>query len=328
MNDERMHPTGDDPSWSESYYFNFVDPETGLGMFTRMGFRPGNGWADALHVIYLPGKRVAFTYGRREIGQDLSVYDDDLAAGDLRLQCIQPHKRWRLTFSGSAQDIADASVLLTRSKERPAGWYQPAQLDMELEFSCLTQPHFAARGSHGHFEQSGRVTGTITLNGEQWQVAGFGVRDKSWGPRDWGAGSRDSLPVSAAPGDQPKPFINWFSMNFGEYAAMGGSCFRGSDGVMRGAGWLQREGEQLDLSDVVIESEYAPDSLLHERVRLTAATSTGEPIALTGEILNVCPTKIPMPGGATFVNEGLACFDWGGRIGYGVAEHWHSVKLG
>ena len=36
-----------------------------VGMFTRMGFRPGNGWADALHAVYLGGSRVAFTYGRR-----------------------------------------------------------------------------------------------------------------------------------------------------------------------------------------------------------------------------------------------------------------------
>src|SRR5690242_20272741 len=79
MSDERMHPVGGDPAWSESYYFNFVDAESGLGMFTRMGFRPRNGWADALHVVYLGGERVAFTYGRRDIGMDLAAYDGDLA---------------------------------------------------------------------------------------------------------------------------------------------------------------------------------------------------------------------------------------------------------
>ena len=57
--DEAMHPTGEDRAWSESYYFNFVDPKSGVGMFTRMGFRPGNGWADALHAVYLGGQRVA-----------------------------------------------------------------------------------------------------------------------------------------------------------------------------------------------------------------------------------------------------------------------------
>lgn len=327
MNDEQMHPVGDDPAWSESYYFNFIDPASKLGMFTRMGFRPGNGWADALHVVYLEGKRVAFTYGRRNIEHDLTRYDGDLTAGDLTLICEVPHERWRLRYDGPAQDIADATILLERSKSRPDGWFTPANLTMDVAFDCLTEPHYAASGARGHFEQSGRVTGTIVLGDERWTVAGYGVRDKSWGPRDWGAGSRDSMPKSSERSG-PTPFVNWFSMNFGDYAAMGGSCFRHADGVIRGEGWLQRGGHSGALKNVVIETDYEPDSLIHRAVRLTAETGDGEPIRIDGDVLSVCPTKIPMPGGATFVNEGLAEFRWGDRVGYGIAEHWHAVSLG
>ena len=106
--DELMHPILSDNAWSESYYFNFVDPSTGLGMFTRMGFRPGSGWVDALHVVYLGGKRVAFTYGRRPIEAPLSNYDGDLSAGDLTIECVEHFKQWRLRFEGDAQDIADS----------------------------------------------------------------------------------------------------------------------------------------------------------------------------------------------------------------------------
>ncbi|MEJ2089054.1 MAG: hypothetical protein P8Y69_11405, partial [Gammaproteobacteria bacterium] len=323
MNDELMHPVGDDPAWSESYYFNFVDPDSKLGMFTRMGFRPDNGWADALHVVYLAGRRVAFTYGRRDIGTDLARYDGDLEVGDLCLVCEAPHEHWRICYDGPAQDIADAAILLERSKARPDGWFTPARLDMDVAFDCLTQPHYAARGERGHFEQSGRVTGTIAVNGERWQVAGYGVRDKSWGPRDWGAGGRDSMPTSDR-AEGPAPFVNWFSMNFDDHAALGGSCFRHADGVMRGEGWLQRGGDSTALTNVVIETDYESDSILHRAVRLTAETADGEQIRIDGTVLSVCPTKIPMPGGATFVNEGLAEFTWGERTGYGIAEHWHA----
>ncbi len=331
-NDELMHPVGDDPAWSESYYFNFVDPDSKLAIFTRMGFRPGSGWADALHVVYLPGKRVAFTYGRRDIGSDLSAYDGDLCAGDLRLTCEVPHEKWRLQYDGPAQDIADAEILLMRRKQRPEGWYVPATLQMDLSFDCLTQPHYAAQGAHGHFEQSGRVTGQINLEGETWDVQGYGVRDKSWGPRDWGGSNRSATledkPAQVAPPAGPAPFVNWFSMNFGADAALGGSCFRHEDGQMRGAGWLQRGGESVDLVDVVIESTYQTDSILHTGIYLTASTPAGEKIVIEGRVLNVCPTKIAMPGGATFVNEGLAEFVWNGQTGYGIAEHWHAVDLG
>jgi hypothetical protein len=295
-----------------------------------MGFRPGSGWADGLHAVYLPGKRIAFTYGRRDIEPDLSIYDGDLRAGDLRIECLEPHQRWRVRYDGPAQDIADGEILLTRRKERPAGWYQPAHLKMDLSFDCLTEPHYAASGERGHFEQSGRVQGTIQLGNEYWTVDGFGVRDKSWGPRDWGAGERDALPATRTEGAGKAgtaPFVNWFSMNFGPDIALGGSCFRHKDGVMRGNGWLQRDGETLELENVVVESEYRANSIVHKAVRLTGNLSNGEPFAIDGTVWSICPTKIPMPGGATFVNEGLAEFHWGGQTGFGIAEHWHAVRL-
>ncbi len=329
-NDELMHPVGDHPSWSESYYFNFVDPESKIGMFTRMGFRPGNGWADALHVIYLEGRRVAFTYGRRDIEQDLSLYDGDLSAGALSLECVAPHERWQIRYAGPAQDIPDGEVLLIRSKQRPEGWFEPAELEMSLDFECLTRPHYASQGEHGHFEQSGRVTGEIRLGNDTWQVDGYGVRDKSWGPRDWGVGSQGeagSGKKDDAASSGPQPFVNWFSMNFGPDTALGGSCFRQPDGSIRGAGWLQRDGESTELNEVVIRSRYKPDSIIHQSIELEARTAAGESIAITGQVSSVCPTKIPMPGGAIFINEGLTEFSWGDRTGHGIAEHWHGVKL-
>ncbi len=323
-NDELMHPVGDHPAWSESYYFNFVDPASGIGMFTRMGFRPGSGWADGLHVVYLPGKRVAFTYGRRDIGGDLAQYDGDLAAGNLRLTCDAPHKTWRVAYQGSAQDIDDGRILLTRSKERPDGWFTPAELDMQVTFACITDPHYAARGEHGHFEQAGHVTGTIRLGDETFSVDGYGVRDKSWGPRDWGAGSQGG--ASAAATDGPAPFVNWFSMNFGADTALGGSCFRDADGTLRGQGWMLRDNQSVALDEVTIATVYEPDSIIHEAVTLEARTADGEHIRMEGQVRSVCPTKIPFPGGAIFVNEGLAEFRWGERTGYGIAEHWHAVR--
>ncbi|MEM8768211.1 MAG: hypothetical protein AAGE43_12245 [Pseudomonadota bacterium] len=323
--DELMHPTGDHPAWSESYYFNFVDPRNKIAMFTRMGFRPGSGWADALHVVYLEGKRVAFTYGRRDIEGDLGAYDGDLNVGHLSINCQAPFKNWKVAYTGPAQDIVDAAILLTPSKERPEGWFEPAELAMNVDFRCTSDPHYAAQGEHGHFEQSGHVTGEIRLGDEVFKVDGYGVRDKSWGPRDWGAGSQagSSQPADT---DGPAPFVNWFSMNFGEAIALGGSCFREADGVLRGKGWLLRDNVPVDLDSVTIATRYADDSILHESVILDATTSEGEAIRIEGSVLNVCPTKIPFPGGAIFVNEGLAEFRWGERTGFGIAEHWHAVR--
>lgn len=326
VRDERMHAVGTEAAWSESYYFNFVDPDTKVGMFTRMGFRPGDRWADGLHAVYLGGDRVAFTYGRRDIGVDLTAYDGDLVVGGLALECIEPFARWRVAYRGPAQDIADAAILLERSKARPAGWYRPAELDMSVDFVALAPPHYAGHGTRGHFEQTGRVEGRIAIAGETKRVSGFGVRDKSWGPRDWGAGGGAGASSPARRGTGPAPFVNWFSMNFGAALALGGSCFRAQDGVMRGAGWIQRDGRTEDLLDVVIESSYKPDSILHTAIRLTGRAASGGSLEVDGRVLTVCPTKIPMRGGATFVNEGLAEFQAEGMTGFGISEHWHLVR--
>ena len=42
--DERMHPVRDEPAWSESYYFNFVDPDTKLKDDQGLIFIVGLNW--------------------------------------------------------------------------------------------------------------------------------------------------------------------------------------------------------------------------------------------------------------------------------------------
>jgi hypothetical protein len=324
--DEAMHPTGEDRAWSESYYFNFIDPTSGVGMFTRMGFRPGSGWADALHAVYLGGQRVAFTYGRRDIGKDLTAYDGDLKVGDLALTCVTPFKHWTVAYHGPAQDIADGAILVTPARERPEGWFIPADLSMTVTIETLTEPHYAANGAHGHFEQSIHATGSLTLGGEEIAFDGYGVRDKSWGPRNWGGSSvGGGAPVAGSTPAAPSPFVFWFSMNFGADVSLGGACFRRADGTMKGEGWIQ-DGEGMDtFDDVAVETTFRAGSILHETVTLTGRTGKGRAVRIEGQVQSMCPTKIPFPGGATFVNEGLAKFVMDGREGFGIAESWHNV---
>jgi hypothetical protein len=327
--DELFHPVGDHPAWSESYYFNFVDPDSGIGAFTRMGFRPNEGWADALHAVYLPGGRVAFTYGRRTdltpaVVETLGPLDP--AVGDLVLRRGEAFRRWDIAYAGEAQDLADPTVMLAASRDRPAGWMRPAQLDMEVVFEALSQPHYAVGGAQGHFEQTGRVSGHIRLGDERWEVTGYGVRDKSWGPRTWQAPSGSGAKASGPAAVEQGCFLNWFSMNFGADLALGGACGRTADGTFRGKGWIQRGPETLDLGEVTITTEYDPENpLLHRSVQLRATDGRGASIVVDGTVLTICPTKIPRRDGVTFVNEGLARFQTDGCVGYGIAEHWHAV---
>ena len=170
----------------------------------------------------------------------------------------------------------DPTVMLAASRDRPGGWNRPAQLDMDVAFEAISAPHYAVGGAQGHFEQTGRVSGTIRLGDEQWDVNGYGVRDKSWGPRTWQAPSGTAAKAAGPAAVEQGCFLNWFSMNFGADLALGGACGRTADGTFRGKGWIQRDGETLDLDDVTMTTEYDPTNpLLHQAVQLRATDSRG-----------------------------------------------------
>jgi hypothetical protein len=272
---------------------------------------------------------VAFTYGRRTdltpaLVETLGPVDPSV--GNLTLRRGEAFRRWDIVYSGEAQDMADPTVMLAASRDRPAGSSRPATLDMDVAFEAISAPHYAVGGSQGHFEQTGRVSGTIRLGDEQWAVDGFGVRDKSWGPRTWQSPSGTAAKAGGPAAVEQGCFLNWFSMNFGADLALGGACGRTADGTFRGKGWIQRDGETLDLDDVSITTEYDPTNpLLHTAVQLRGTDSRGSAIVVDGTVLTICPTKIPRRDGVTFVNEGLARFETAGRVGFGIAEHWHAV---
>lgn len=170
--DERRHEPGPERHWQESWYFNFSDPRSGLYGLVRTGLRPNQGRADALlltvqhgrpHWIY-PGIGCAYAPGRTD---DVAT---GLRVGRLELQELEPFARWRIRLHGD--DSAD------------------------LGFDCVAPPYDypggdGARESFGtsmaarHFEQVGRVRGSLRVRGRVHEIDGWGQRDKSWGVRDW-----------------------------------------------------------------------------------------------------------------------------------------------
>lgn len=320
--DDFAHPLGDDRAWSESYYFYFADPKSGIAAFTRMGFRANEGWADGLHVVYLGGDRVAFCHARK----DFSGGELALDVGGLHLACAEPFRRWTVDYHGSAQDIADDHILITPRKERPAGWFKPAQLAMRVDFDATLDPYYYWRGERGHFEQAGRVTGSVEIGGESWQVDGWGLRDKSWGPRSWKASTAKSSDGRRKGESRAGTFAVWLAATLGPDLAFSCTGLRDENDVIRARGFFQRGAKNHRFTDVLVETEYHPDSVLQKALRLSGTLDDGSRVSLDGDVTTVAPTKIAMPGGATLVNEGLARYTFEGREGIGIAEYWVAVK--
>ena len=311
--DDHPHPTGPEPAWSESYYFNFSDPTTGLAGFTRIGFRPNEGQADGNLVLFLPeGGAVAVT--NREHTTD---NPEAVAVGGLKYERGFDLKRWVVECSGSAIAVERASDLdIAETQGRSAGG-RIVRVQIALSYVAFMPP-FGTSGrtrrsedadaaatavATGHFEQACRVKGVVKLGNRRFDVQGIGVRDKSWGPRDWSAvwGWR------------------WFSIPFDRDLALGVHAL-----ILPGrevqAGWVWRDHRLVKVKGFTLDSDF--DGRFHRAMRIVAEDVEGTKYEVEGAVRSVIPLRI----GATRVAEGLTEFRMDGRSATGIAEYLDNTR--
>lgn len=301
--DERPHMVGEDPAWSESYYFAWFD-ERGSGI-TRIGVRPNEGTMDVLLVLFPPEGGIAVT--RRQQPQHDNT--DRLEVAGASYELLEPLRRWRVRFEGELLHLPQPRLLLGEPGDRAP---RPFSLDYELTaFTPAAEATLAgsraafARTAAGHYEQAGRISGTI----DGAPFSGTGYRDKSWGVRDWSAPT----------------LWRWFALPFGPDLVANVVILRMGDHEVRG-GWAQVDGEVRAVSGVALDTRWGPDGRAHEALHLGFDVEGAERIEVDGEVLEVAPLPLAGPRGLTLVNEGLTRYTRpDGRSTLGIAEYLHQV---
>jgi hypothetical protein len=323
--DEAFHPVLGDASWSESYYFYYFDPVQAVGGYTRLGFRPNDGWKDAVHVLFLPGSRLGFGYDRKPH----AAGEDALEVGGTALVRGEAFRSWKIELDGDCRDCPDGRVLVTPRKERPDGWSREARARLSLDYECFGTPYYSGHGEHGHFEQAGRARGALTVGDTRFEIDGYGLRDKSWGPRPWTDTStgRRARPVGLlGEGSGWRVSSCWLTAVIDEQLAFAISAAQLADGGIRSQGFVSRGGRNHQITGMKLENEYEGDTLFQARNRFEATFEDGSTLSGEGEVLNQGPTKIAMPKGATIVNAGMTRFRLdSGEEGVGISEYWSSV---
>ncbi|TDD52889.1 hypothetical protein E1286_08455 [Nonomuraea terrae] len=152
--DERRHEPGGEPLWNESWYYDFVSEDGGLGGYVRLGLYPtwGRAWYWAC-VVDRDGGLVAVIDHEAPLpgSEDLAVAGDGYTASH-----------------GTTEPFTSVRVRLASE-----------ELSLDLEWRT-------AGGVYGYaiiprYEVPCVVTGTV--NGAPFH--GYGERDHSWGVRDW-----------------------------------------------------------------------------------------------------------------------------------------------
>ena len=167
------------PLWCENFMFCAYDPATSAGFYAHLGTMPHDPalWRGTFCGL-LPEGRILTgkDYGR-----------GGAAAGPaspaLSFACEEPFTRWRLTrrdvaMPTSLQELA-GGLLCDRA---------PVAVELDVMFTA-SAPAWKMGGAHSnvfhrHYEQAGRVQGTLRAGDQTFAIDTMGYRDHSVGPRD------------------------------------------------------------------------------------------------------------------------------------------------
>lgn len=315
--DEFTHDPGDAENYNESMYFNAFDLNKRFGGWFRLGNRPNQNYAEMSVCLYLPDGRVAFMFQRPTI-----EHNDEMNAGGMRIEVVEPFKTLKVIYDGKALLMDDAlqmatpkeafknnprvpcTVELTYTGESPMYGGEtvnedgtPLEIDPEKSFA------------KAHYEQHCSVKGTITVDGETFELDGLGLRDKSWGPRHW----------------QAIEWYRWCPMNFSNDFGMMFTVMGDGKGGARGSGMVFKDGKYDLVTDCTLDSDWDAHDY-QTAMRATVKTESGETYEVTGKVLSMIPlrNRRTTPDGeqlTTRLTEGMTEYHCNGMTGLGMSEY-------
>jgi hypothetical protein len=322
--DEYPHVPDDAVNYNESMYLNAFDLGQEAGGWFRLGNRVNEGYAEMSVCIYLPDGRVGFMYGRPKISSN-----DAMDAGGLRIDVHEPFQHLSVHYDGKVclldepgdmadprrafaeNPMVDAAVDIDWHGVSPMYGGKPQYADgRELE----QEP--GSSFAKAHYEQHCRAVGTITVGDDVLEIDGFGLRDKSWGPRYW----------------QAIAWYRWLPIVFGDDFAMMLSLVARDAGRPPRAGGMVLEGDEYHVvTDCTVDAEWDER---HEQTSMRCWAQTDQrEYEVTGEVLSLIPlrNRRTTPEGDTFqtrIAEAMTRYECDGRQGIGMSEFLDQIADG
>lgn len=179
--DDALHPAGPQLDWTETVWFSFHVAERALAGWLYAQVRPNLGTVYGGAFVYGPGAHTPWEapyygwFSHHPIPDALDLTDVTFKSG-YSVRCLEPTHRYALGFR----------------------FRDDREFMADLEFEGLVPPVPHVRGAppfvgSSHYDQPGRLTGTIELRGETIPVDCISVRDRSWGRRPELIGRRTRL---------------------------------------------------------------------------------------------------------------------------------------
>jgi len=164
----------DDPYWAESSWFSWAIPERGINGFFYNHFRPNMN-------CLLAGPAMWDRSGSH-------VWD--FLYFDWQLMRVLPEGKFGVDYNKYNYETPwSMSIKMLEPLQRYQLGYDRNGFKLDLVFNAISQPNEIGakpgmeRSFTMHFEQPGRIEGTVDLNGERYEVNCYSIRDGSHGPR-------------------------------------------------------------------------------------------------------------------------------------------------
>ena len=291
--DDHFHPRSDDPYWNESAWFAFNIPERSLSGFVYFFHRPNMRYTTGGAAVWDPSGEEIYDCLYYDMGNvfpmppGCDMYDFSLPNG-LTVECIEPLRKFTLRYGGNDS------------------YYTAAGCQMDLTWESFLPPHRTGQPegqqewapAKQHYEQPGRMKGTVTVGGETLQVDCWSMRDHSWGVRKLVKNPRGFFPWGIA---SEKSGFQVYAMSDLpiESDPVSGVPLRIA------AGWYLKDGMYGTLtSGECRTTERRPDGR-PLRMEMSAVDSLGRMLRVTGRAKN-CLSTVLYP----FMMQWWVMFEW------------------
>ncbi|MCW2520886.1 MAG: putative aminoglycoside phosphotransferase, partial [Mycobacterium sp.] len=234
--DEGTHEPTDERLWSESWYFDFADPGQGVGGWLRLGLIPnqGHAWINAL----LCGPHMP-TIAVLDFEAALPVVHTEVhtEAVDLELEATVPLQSYGVSLRATGEAHDDPADLLRGKSGRPV------DLEMDLVWTTAGTPYQYRLSTR--YEIPCTVSGTVRADGRAFELTGVaGQRDHSWAARDWWS----------------MEWV-WSALHLDDGTHVHGLDLRIPGAPRMAAGYVQREGDVVELQTVIARETFGDDDL-------------------------------------------------------------------
>lgn len=289
--DDYLHPVSDNFYENETFWFSFFVPERNIGAWIYVGVRQNAG----------------ITHGGLWMWDDTAVetWNIPFYEGFSALKPPVFDGRKLMSPTGATIEVLEPGMVYdVRYRDRN-------RISVDLTFRAFERPVPLLRGTPpypaaSHYDQTGRMTGQVVLDGESIDVDCCAMRDRSWGPRTERGYGRVGYTWLA----DPDGSLLTYSVPTATTDTVHSGYVRRGESVTRLTG-----GKRTVLRD--------PDRGWVESIEITVADDGGREVVASG----TARSRMILPGATNVCINTLLEFEFEGRTVYGEDQDVWSIDL-